>query len=81
MKNNNNKNKINNNNIIENKNNLPNNNNKHNINNKYFSSFSLNNYFISYSSIDELINNINISAYFSELTSITLLNYNSSFSS
>ena len=81
MKNNNNKNKINNNNIIENKNNLPSNNNKHNINNKYLSSFSLNNYFISYSSIDDLPNNINISVYFSELTSITLLNYNSSFSS
>ena len=51
MKNINNKNKINNN------NNLPSNNNKHNINNKYLSSISLNNYFISYSSIDDLPNN------------------------
>ena len=57
IKNNNNKTKINNNNIIENKNNLPINNNKHNINNKYLSSFSLTNYFISYSSIDDLPNN------------------------
>ena len=74
MKNINNKNKINNNNIIENKNNLPSNNNKHNINNKYLSSFSLNNYFISYSSIDDLPNNISV--YFSELTSINLFNFN-----
>ena len=37
---------------------------KHNINNKCLSSFSLTNYFISYSSIDDLPNYFNISAYF-----------------
>ena len=58
-------------------NNIYNNNNIF-INNKCISSFFFSNYFITYSSIDDLPKNINISSYFNDLTSIFLSNFEES---